>query len=368
MAQETGQERTEQPTARRLSDARAEGRVPRSQELSAAVTLLVGAGLLGAAGGRALSDFSSGFFRESMHALTSDALGMEGAVFVLRHVTTGLLGAVLPVSLGIALMVVAVNLAQTRGLVTWKPIEPKLSALDPMQGFRRVVSPETWFNLLKSLAKITILGFITWTVVRSAWPELVSLAETGPAAIAEVLRSLSVHLVLVVGLAFLALSLVDYAWVRWRYISGLRMTKQEIVYENRDTEGDPMVKARQRSLAIQRARQRMLQAVPKADVVVVNPTHIAVALRYDPSEAPAPVVVAMGERKLAERIKALARKHRVPVLENRPVARALLATARLGRMIPPALYAAVAEILAFVYRQRAAEAGAAPAPAGEARR
>jgi flagellar biosynthetic protein FlhB len=353
MAQESGQERTEQPTARRLSEARAEGRVPRSQELSAAVTLLVGAALLGAAGGRALTDFAGQFFRESMQALTSDALGAEGAVFMLRHLTTGLLRAVLPVTLGIAAMLIVVNLAQTKGLVTWKPIQPKFNWLDPVAGLKRVVAPETWFNLLKSLVKITILGLITWSVVRGAWPELVSLAETGPAAVGEVLRAISVRLVLVVGLAFLALSLVDYAWVRWRYVSGLRMTKQEVVYENRDTEGDPMVKARQRSLAIQRARQRMLQAVPKADVVVVNPTHIAVALRYDPSEAPAPVVVALGERKLAERIKALARRHHVPVIENRPVARALLATATVGKPIPPALYIAVAEILAFVFRMRA---------------
>jgi flagellar biosynthesis protein FlhB len=366
MAEETGQERTEQPTARRLEQAREEGRVPRSTELSAATAMLAGAVLLGAAGGRALSDFATALFRESTRSLSAGALDTQGAIEVLRSVTRGLVLALLPVVGGVAVLVLGVNLAQTRGLLTFKPIEPKLGGMDPLKGLQRMVSPEAWFNLIKSIAKIAVLAIVTALTVRRAWPELVSLAETGPASIAAVLRDLAMHLVIVVGLSFLALALVDYAFVRWRHRQSLKMTRQEIVYEHRDTEGDPIVKARQRSLAQQKARQRMLQAVPKADVVVVNPTHVAVALRYDPSEAPAPIVVAKGERKLAERIKALALQSRVPVVENRPVARALLATAKVGRMIPPALYAAVAEILAFVYRQRAAEAGV-PLPAREAR-
>lgn len=366
MAEETGQERTEQPTARRLDQAREEGRVPRSAELSAATAMLAGAVLLGAAGGRALSDFATALFRESARALSAGALNADGAIEVLRGVTRGLVVALLPVVGGVAALVVGVNLAQTRGLLAFKSIEPKLTPLDPLKGLKRMVSPEAWFTLLKSVVKIAVLAVVTALTVRRAWPELVSLAETGPLAIAAVLRHLALQLVMVVGFSFLGLALVDYAFVRWRYRQGLKMTRQEIVYEHRDSEGDPIVKARQRSIAQQQARQRMLQAVPKADVVVVNPTHIAIALKYDPSEAPAPVVVAKGERKLAERIKALAIASRVPVVENRPVARALLATSKVGRMIPPALYAAVAEILAFVYRQRAAEAGV-PMRAREAR-
>jgi len=154
------------------------------------------------------------------------------------------------------------------------------------------------------------------------------------------------------GLAYLALSGLDYGYQWYQTEKKLRMTRQEIVRENRDSEGDPMVKARQMSLARQRARQRMMQRVPQADVVVVNPTHIAVALRYDISVAAAPIVVAMGERKIAERIKAIAIKAGVPIIENKPIARALLASARVNHPIPPALYAAIAEILAFVYRTR----------------
>jgi len=180
-----------------------------------------------------------------------------------------------------------------------------------------------------------------------------ALGEMGAAATTLVLRSLLLRLVVTSGLAFLAVAGFDYLFQRWRHEQKLKMTRQEVVREHREQEGDPIVKARILSLQRQKARQRMMQRVPTADVVVVNPTHIAVALRYDVSVAPAPLVVAMGERKVAERIKQIAIAHGVPVLQNKPVARALLATAKIGKPIPPALYAAIAEILAFVYRTRA---------------
>jgi flagellar biosynthetic protein FlhB len=163
-----------------------------------------------------------------------------------------------------------------------------------------------------------------------------------------------VRLTLWVGLSFLALAALDY-WFQWNQVEkNLRMTRQEVIYEQRESEGDPTVKGRIKAVARALARQRMLQKVPTADVVVVNPTMIAVALKYDTSIAPAPIVLAMGQRKLAQRIRDLATKANVPIVENRPVARALLATSKVGRPIPPALYAAVAEILAFLYRRRAA--------------
>jgi flagellar biosynthetic protein FlhB len=168
------------------------------------------------------------------------------------------------------------------------------------------------------------------------------------------------RLFLLAGLAFLAIAGLDYAWQRWQYLQGLRMTKEEVKQEAKQSDGDPLLKARMRSVARARLRKRMLTAVPTADVVIVNPTHRAVALRYDPLEAPAPVVVAMGERKVAERIKELARQHGVPMIENKPLAVALLASARVGMMIPAELYVAVAEVLAFVFRQRALQ-GQSPA-------
>jgi flagellar biosynthetic protein FlhB len=266
----------------------------------------------------------------------------------------------LPFGLGLAGIVTVVNLAQARGVASLKPITPTFKHLNPLTGVKRIVSLESLFTLLKSLVKITLLGFITWQVVRSNWPEIASLAGAGPVEIGMVARMLLLKLAATVGLAFLVIAGADYAFQYFRFEKSLRMTRQDVIREHRESEGDPVVKGHMMALARARARRRMLQSVPTADVVVVNPTHVAVALKYDIGVAPAPIVVAMGERKLAERIKALAFKSNVPVIENRTVARALLATATVGQMIPSALYAVVAEILAFVYRQRVARGGALP--------
>ena len=155
------------------------------------------------------------------------------------------------------------------------------------------------------------------------------------------------------GLAYLFVAAADYAFQFWQHLRSMRMTKDEVRRELKMQDGDPLLKSRQRSIARSRARRQMFADVPKADVVIVNPTHIAIALRYDPLAAPAPIVLAMGQRLIAERIKALAHEHGVPVIENKPLARALLAAARVGMMIPAELYIAVAEVLAFVIRQRA---------------
>ena len=367
MAEEpSGQDRTESPTQRRRDETRKEGRIARSQDLSTAAVLLAGTVLLAGVGGRGLAGFAVRLLRESTRSLASGPLTTVGAVQILRSTAQGMVTAILPFGLGLTGIVTAVNLVQARGVLSLKPVTPTLKHLDLVAGIKRIVSLDSVVTLLKSLAKIALLGLITWQVVRSNWPELVSLAGAGPTEIGLVARMLAVKLALTVGLAFLAIAAADYGYQRLQFEKSLRMTRQEVIGEHKDSEGDPMIKGRMRALAQARARQRMLQDVPTADVVVVNPTHVAVALKYDIGVAPAPIVVAMGERKLAERIKALAFQANVPVIENRPVARALLATATVGQMVPSALYAVVAEILAFVYRQRAARSGA-PAVAHERR-
>jgi flagellar biosynthetic protein FlhB len=219
-------------------------------------------------------------------------------------------------------------------------------------GFRRIVGAEAGLNLIKSLVKLAALGLVTVLVLRRAWPRFGDLADAAPLRVLEVLRGASLELALTVGLAFLAMGLLDFLVQRIRYERSLRMTRYEVLQEFKEQEGDPQIKARIRQIARQRARQRMLSHVARADVVVTNPTHLAVALKYDPLASAAPVVLAMGERKLAERIKLLALRAGVPLVENRPLARALLQTAKVGAPIPPALYVAVAEILAYVYRRR----------------
>ena len=346
------QERTEQPTARRRQEARAEGRVARSQELSTAVVMLSGACALALAAGSTLSGFAASVLRESARALAGGPMTAAGGIAMVRDVAHGFVIALLPFALVVLAAVTLVNVLQVRGVLTTKPLLPKLDRLNPVAGLKRLFSLDAVFNLLKSAVKLIVLGVVTWMVLSGALPQLAALGDGGPAGTAAVIRSLAFRLATLTGLAFLAVALADYVFQVFRIEKSLKMSRQEVVRENRETEGDPMVKARILSIMRSRARQRMLQQVPRADVVVVNPTEIAVALRYDPESAAAPVVVAMGRRKLAERIREIARKASVPILENKPVARALIATAVVGKPIPPALYAAVAEILAFVYRQR----------------
>ena len=361
-AESSGQDRTESATPRKREEARKEGRIARSQDLSTAAVLLAGTVLLAGVGGRELTGFAARLLRESARTLSSGPLTSAGAIQILRDTVQGLIMAMLPFALGMTGIVVSVNLAQTRGVASLKPITPSFTNVNLLGGLKRILNLDSLVTLLKSSVKIALLGLITLQVVRSNWPELVSLAGAGPLEIGLVARMLAVKLALTVGLAFLVIAGADYAYQCFQFEKSLRMTRQDVMNENKDSEGNPMIKGHVRALARARARQRMLQDVPTADVVVVNPTHVAVALTYDGDVAPAPIVVAMGERKLAERIKALAFQANVPVIENRAAARALLATATVGQMVPSALYAVVAEILAFVYRQRVARSGMLPAP------
>ncbi len=351
--QQSSQERTEKPTPRRRDKARQEGRVARSTELSAAFVLLGGTTALAAVGAQSIANHLTVLVREAAQLIAAGPLSLSAGIGVLKQIAATTLLALLPFFAGIMAIVLLVNLVQARGVVSGKPLAPQLSRLSPLAGIKRIFGLDAVANLVKSLFKVLVLGFITYSILSHSWPELVSLAEAGAAGALMALQTLAFKLAVITGLAFLVLAGADYAYQYYKLEKSLRMTKQDVIREHRETEGDPLVKSRLRSIAMTMARKRMLQQVPTADVVVVNPTHIAVALKYDTAVAFAPVVVAMGQRLLAERIKQIALESRVTVIENKPVARALLATATVGQSIPPALYAVVAEILAFVYRQRA---------------
>jgi flagellar biosynthetic protein FlhB len=353
-----GQERTESPTPRRRARAREEGRVARSTELSAAAVLLASTGALATLGGRPIFNYAVTLLKECYQSMSNDPLVPLGAVAWLQKAAIGFLLAILPFAIGMGAIVLLVNLIQVRGVFSWKPISPKLSHISPISGLKRIFSMQSLFTLFKSLAKLTALGLVTFLLIKQTWPELVSLAGMGPSVVASVLKTVLVRLAVLTGLAFLVVAGIDYAFQWFRMEKSLRMTRQELKYENRESEGDPHIKSKIRQLMRATMRRRMLQQVPTADFVVVNPTEVAVAIKYEPSVAPAPVIVAMGQRKLAARIRDLALRSDVPVIENRPVARALLATGKVGRAIPPALYAAVAEILAYVYRTRGLLTGA----------
>lgn len=351
MAEQPAQERTERPTPRRLAKAREEGQVPRSQELLAATVLLTGAVAV-AATGPLLGRDAGETLHHASRLLALGPMGPAEAAIVLRETLGRALLAILPILGAVVASTLLVGGLQARGVLSWQPVAPQFSRVNPLKGLGRLLGFEGIFTLAKAIVKLLVLGAITYAALLAAWPTIAALTGAEASGVIAVTRATVLQIAAWAGLAFLAVSLADYGFASWRHAEQLKMTRQEIVQEFRETEGDPLLKSRIRSLAQQLGRRRMLQAVREADVVVVNPTHLAVALRYDVARSAAPVVVAMGRRKLAERIRAIATEARVPIVRNVGVARALMATAKVGQPIPPALYAAIAEILAYVYRQR----------------
>jgi flagellar biosynthetic protein FlhB len=352
MAETSFQERTEEPTRKRIEEAQREGRAPRTPELSAAAGLLAGAGLLGGVGGAALARFAKQLLVQDAVWLTNGPVDLVGAASLLRLVGVQALLALAPLALGLFGLAVVVNGVQARGVLSLTPITPKWSHVSPAAGVARIFSLDALFNLLKAVLKFVILGALTYVVLDRAWPQIISLTGSEPAQVLDTLVRTALGLVLVVGLAFAALAVADYQFQVRRHQRTLRMTRHEVIEEARESEGDPRVRNRLRALARALQRRRMLKDVATADVVITNPTEIAVALKYDVNVALAPIVVAMGQRKLAQRIRDLALEAGVPLMENRPLARALLSASRVGEVIPPALYVAVAEVIAFVYRRR----------------
>lgn len=352
MANDDGQERTEAATQKRRDEARREGRIPRSQELSSATLLLAGSGALAMTGGAALATQSIQMLAYGTMQLTARPATTSDMTRLLQQMGQSALMALLPFLIAVGGITLLVNAIQARGTVSVEPVQPKLSHINPVAGFKRLVSVEALFSVLKALLKLIIIGFVAWMVFRRAWPQILSTSGAAVPQIMGVTRSLAIRLSLFVGLAFLVVAAIDYGFQVWQYEKSLKMTKQEVTQEHRESEGDPAIKGRIRQLQRQMARKRMMSKVATADVVVTNPTHIAVALKYDPLVSAAPIVVAMGERLVAQRIKDIAHKAGVPVIENKPLARALFAGAKIGGAVPPALYIAVAEVIAFVFGRK----------------
>lgn len=344
------QEKTEAPTPKRREDAKLEGRVPRSAELTTSFVLLGSGMLLNAAG--PMGDQLLNLFGDGLRAVGSAPLGTDSAIGLIRSLGTRTL--ILTGGFGAALMLIGLAIAapQARGVLTTKPLMPDFSRLSPLKNASRVLGIQSFADLAKSLLKLGLVSFAVYKALGAAWSDVMALAGQQAFSFVSVTKIYAVKLLTTSGLCYLGLAALDYAWQLWQHEKGLKMSRDELREEMKQAEGDPLIKQRMRSFARALARKQMMKAVPKADVVITNPTHIAIALQYDPSAAPAPIVLAMGQRKVAERIKKIARENGVPCIENKPLARALLASAKLGQMIPAELYIAVAEILAFVIRRR----------------
>lgn len=342
-------ERTEQATPRRREEARKRGETPRSAELAGA------AALLGALLGLRLcwASVLGAAERVTRWGLTECAgwpLGAESAAALVAQALT--FGAQLtgPVALGACGAALLANLGQAGFVVSAQPLALKWSRLSIAQGLRRMCSMRGLFSVARSLVKVGAVCAVTFLFIRNHWAETLDLAQGSAVSAGARLGGLVWSLLLQVAFTLAAAAAADYAFERRDFEKSLRMTREEAREEHKRSEGDPLVRSRLRERMRALGRHRMLEAVKKATVVVVNPVEIAVALRYEMAKAPAPVVVAKGRRLMAQRIRDQAEKHNVPIARNEGLARALYRSAPIGRQIPPELYQAVAEILAFVYR------------------
>jgi len=361
MAEDTGLERTEPASERRREQAREEGQVARSRELSTLALLLASGGGLWFMG-LGLTDQMSGLMRRSLQLDRALAFDPDLMLGRLRDSAIDALLAFSPLLLLVVVASIASALLLNGWLFSFKPLLPDFGRLDPLKGLARIASWHGVIEMIKAIGKTVLVGGVAaWVIWRNS-DAVLSLA-------AEPLDSAMVHLVHLLGPSFLVMAgsmvlivAVDIPFQIWDNEKKLRMTREEVRQENKESEGDPQVKAQIRSQQREMARKRMMAEIPKADVVVTNPTHYAVALRYQDGAMGAPRVVAKGAHLLAGRIRELAEQHRVPVLQAPPLARALYRHAELGDEIPATLYTAVAEVLAYVYQLRRHQEGGGSAP------
>ena len=348
-----GQEKTEQASARKRAEARREGQIPRSQDLTAAVTLLIAMLLLHTFGGRiveawllatrfSLSPAADGFGGNPTRP--DDLLGL---IMLLGRLGVGSLT---PLLLMLLAAVLIVTVSQVGFLLTGKGLIPKLSKLNPIKGLKNIVNLRAGVRLGMSIGKLLLLAGIAGIVIAFDLEKLLILSELPPKAAYAAAIGLVLKLGLILAAVLVVLAVIDYVYQRWQHEQDLKMTKQEARQEAKDMDGDPMLKQRRRQIARQLAMQRMAAAVPKADVIVTNPTHLSIALKYDGRMMAAPKVIAKGADHMALQIRQIAARHGVPVIERKPLARALYATVDVGQEVPPEHFAAIAEILAYVYR------------------
>lgn len=340
--------KTEEPTPKRREEARADGQVAQSPEVTAAAVLLA-AVMITTHRGPAMIGALREMMRRSL--LEASATDFTPALMgeVMRRLAGDTVGIVWPILAVTGAAGLTATIAQVGFRALPKRLLPDVSKISPATGLKRIVSKRGAVELLKALLKIALVGWITWRLVRGIQDRVVPLAASSPR---EILAVAGHELARIVAWATGALSILaafDYAWQRRQQHQSLRMTKGEVKDERRSAEGDPQMKARVKRAYQQIAKRRMFDEVPRADVVVTNPVHLAVALRYAPGEMGAPVVVAKGAEYVAERIKEIARRSGVPVLERRALARALFRAVPIGGQVPGALYRAVAEILAYIY-------------------
>lgn len=346
---EDKESKTEEPTSRRLSKAREEGQVAKSMEVNTFAVLMAGLIALFLAAPHMYHQLTDIMVKTFSNAGHMDIDGPNLTAFLVGRLKQAAI-IILPVVLSIAAVGVLANYFQVGAMFTTKPLEPKLSKLNPIKGLTKFFSKRALMDLFKSVGKLVIVGSIAYLTVKSDMDTVMVLSDMEPREIGLFVLLLAFKIFLFTCWVLAVLAVIDFIFQKWQHHQEMKMTKQEVKEDHKQAEGDPIVKSRIRAAQREAAKKRMLQNVPQADVVVTNPIHLAVALLYDPEKSDAPLVVAKGQALIAEKIKEIAREHNVPVMEDKPLAQALYKMVEVGETIPYALYQAVAEILAYVYQ------------------
>lgn len=349
-----GGEKTEEPTSKKLTDARNEGQVAKSVEVVNAAMLL-GLFLLmkfwvGNIGISFISFFQNIYSQIPEYVKMYDGYMQEitwRAIFI--RALARILTIIWPMFFVGFFLAFVTNLLQVKWKITTKPMKPKFSKLNPISGIKRLFSPNSLVQLVKSIAKIVIIVYAVYSYLIKNAPSIYLLYGIPLNQAIAMIGDLVVNLGLRICLFYTLIAVADFIYQKFKFKKDMKMTKQEVKDEYKNQEGDPAVKSKQRQRMMEASRRRMMQQLPEADVVITNPTHYAVAIKYDPELYDAPYVVAKGADYLAQKIKETAKEHHIEIVENKPLARMLYANVEVGGIVPPELYQAVAEVLAFVY-------------------
>lgn len=342
-------EKTEKATPKKRQDVRKKGQTAKSQDINTAVILLFVFAVLIFLGPSIIQNFLNIFLmtfeKYFLMDLTENSLETIAIETFLQ-----LLKIIAPIFLVAIIAALIANYIQVGVLFTGEPLKMKLEKLDPIKGFKRIFSLRAIVELVKSILKVSIIGVIGFVFLQNNLPEILNLITSTPANSLAAVASVAGKMGLYMGGALLFIAILDYMYQKYDFEKNIRMSKQDIKDEHKNIEGDPLIKSRIKQRQREIATRRMMEEVPKADVVITNPTHYAVALKYDESKADAPIVVAKGVDFIAQKIKLIAKENDVVTVENRPLARSLYAETEIGQEIPEQFFKAVAEILAYVYR------------------
>ena len=349
MADESFQEKTEKPSPKKLADARKKGQIAKSREIPSVCILLVSLAVFYFIGSRMLMDMIE-FMKYMLRDMSNNEFQNLFIYNYFLSISIKFIKIVSPLMLSIFVIGILSHVAQFGFLFSTEPLAPKLSKMDPVKGMKKIISLKSLVELFKSLIKISIVIGVAYVILKSESHKFVSLIEMSVndifAFMGIIAFKISIYICVVLGI----MAVFDYFFQRWQHAKDLKMTKQEVKEEHKQREGDPKVKSRIRQVQMEMAQRRMMEDVPNADVIITNPTRLAIAVKYDPDQMIAPKVLAKGSGYIAQKIKEIAKEKDILIVEQKPLAQALYKVVEIGDTIPSNLYKAVAEVLAYVYR------------------